>query len=328
MSVASQGADGSGAVRLALGAAEPSLAGVADYVALMKPRVMSLVVFTALVGLLVAPAHVHPVIGFTALLCIAVGAGAAGALNMWYDADIDALMIRTSRRPIPRGRVLPGEALAFGLTLAGGSVVVLGLLVNVAAAALLAFTIFFYVVIYTAWLKRTTPQNIVIGGAAGAFPPVIGWVAATGHLGASIEPVLLFLIVFLWTPPHFWALSLYRTADYARAGIPMLPVVAGKAETRRQILVYTLLLVPTAIAPWPLGLAGPVYGAVSVATGAIMVMLSLRVLRSDEDAGDLAARRLFAFSVLYLFLLFAVLLVEKGLAPLGHGMFGLSGIGG
>ncbi|MFY9837044.1 MAG: heme o synthase, partial [Xanthobacteraceae bacterium] len=204
---------------------EPSIAGVGDYIELMKPRVMSLVVFTALVGLAVAPGHVHPVIGLTALLCITVGAGAAGALNMWYDADIDARMARTAGRPIPRGRVAPGEAAGFGFTLAAFSVVTLGLLVNVLAAALLAFTIFFYVVIYTVWLKRSTPQNIVIGGAAGALPPMIGWTAATGSL--AIEPILLFLIIFFWTPPHFWALSLYRTEDYVRAGIPMLPVVAG-----------------------------------------------------------------------------------------------------
>ena len=239
--------------------AEPSLAGVGDYLALMKPRVMSLVVFTALAGLAVAPGAMHPMIGFTALLCIAVGAGAAGALNMWYDADIDARMTRTARRPVPMGRVQPGEALAFGLTLAGFAVVVLGLLVNVLAAALLAFTIFFYASVYTVWLKRSTPQNIVIGGAAGAFPPMIGWAAATGSL--SLEPVLLFLIIFFWTPPHFWALALYRTEDYARAGVPMLPVVAGDAATRRQILLYTLILVPLGVAPCALGYAGPLYGA-------------------------------------------------------------------
>src|SRR5215475_12430865 len=210
---------------LVTGVGEPSLATVGDYIALMKPRVMSLVVFTALVGLAVAPGSLHPVAAFTALLCIAVGAGAAGALNMWYDADVDALMTRTARRPVPMGRVLPGEALAFGLTLGSFAVVVLGLLVNWVAAALLAFTIFFYIVIYTIWLKRSTPQNIVIGGAAGAFPPMIGWAAVTGSL--SLEPALLFLIIFFWTPPHFWALALYRTEDYARAGIPMLPVVAG-----------------------------------------------------------------------------------------------------
>ena len=210
-----------------------SEASVGDYVALLKPRVMSLVVFTALVGLMVAPTHVHPMIGFTALLCIAVGAGAAGALNMWYDADIDAVMTRTASRPIPRGRIAPGEALGFGMTLAVFAVAVLGLLVSWLAAVLLAFTIFFYVAIYTMWLKRWTPQNIVIGGAAGAFPPMIGWAAATG--GLAIEPCLLFLIIFLWTPPHFWALSLVRTDEYARARVPMLPVVAGPEETRRQI---------------------------------------------------------------------------------------------
>src|SRR5579872_872413 len=226
---------------------EPSIAGVGDYLALMKPRVMSLVVFTAFVGLMVAPGHLHPVIGVTALICIAVGAGAAGALNMWYDADIDARMARTAARPIPSGRVLPGEALAFGLTLGVGSVVVLGLLVNAAAAILLAVTIAFYVIVYTMWLKRTTPQNIVIGGAAGALPPIIGWASVTG--GLAIEPVVMFLIIFFWTPPHFWALSLYRCQDYARAGIPMLPVVSGVEETRRQILFYTLILAPLGAAP-------------------------------------------------------------------------------
>src|SRR5580692_10060869 len=245
---------------------EPSSAGVGDYIELMKPRVMSLVVFTAFVGLLVAPGHIHPVIALTALICIAVGAGAAGALNMWYDADIDARMARTAGRPIPMGRVQPGEALAFGLTLAGFAVVVLGLLVNIVAACLLAGTIGFYVVVYTMWLKRRTPQNIVIGGAAGALPPMIGWAAATG--GVSLEPVVLFLLIFFWTPPHFWALSLYRTEDYARAGIPMLPVVAGAEETRRQILLYTLVLAPLGLTPWLLGYAGLAYGVVAVATGA------------------------------------------------------------
>src|SRR6266849_6799338 len=237
---------------------EPSLAGVGDYVALMKPRVMSLVVFTALVGLVSAPGHLHPVIGFTALLCIAVGAGAAGALNMGFDADVDALMSRTAGRPIPRGRILPGEALAFGLTLAGGSIVVLGLLVSVLAAGLLAFTIFFYAVVYTMWLKRSTPQNIVIGGAAGAFPPMIGWAAATGTV--SFEPCLLFFIVFFWTPPHFWALSLTRVDDYARAGVPILPVVAGTDETKRRIVVYSIALALIGAAPWFLGYRDAIYG--------------------------------------------------------------------
>ncbi len=288
---------------------EPSLASVGDYIALMKPRVMSLVVFTALVGMAVAPGSLHPAAGFTALLCIAVGAGAAGALNMWYDADIDAVMTRTARRPVPTGRVQPGEALAFGLTLASFAVVVLGLLVNALAAALLAFTIFFYVVVYTMWLKRSTPQNIVIGGAAGAFPPIIGWAAVTGSL--SLEPVLLFAIIFFWTPPHFWALALYRTEDYARAGIPMLPVVAGDASTRRHILLYTLILAPLGVAPWPLGFAGALYGVTAIVTGAIILALALQVLRERRPA-ESASRHLFAFSILYLFLLFAVLLVERG----------------
>jgi len=293
---------------------EPSIAGVGDYIELMKPRVMSLVVFTALVGLLVAPGHVHPVIGFAALLCIAVGAGAAGALNMWYDADIDARMARTAGRPIPRGRVTPGEAAGFGMTLATFSVVTLGLLVNLTAAALLAFTILFYVVIYTMWLKRSTPQNIVIGGAAGALPPMIGWAAATG--GVAIEPILLFLIIFFWTPPHFWALSLYRAEDYARAGIPMLPVVAGDRETRRQILIYALILAPLGAAPWLLGYAGPSFGLGALVLGAIMIALALRV--RAEWRGHAASRQMFAFSLLYLFLLFAMLLVDR----ISGGLFG------
>ena len=304
MSLISQGAELRGPVL-----AEPSLATVGDYVALMKPRVMSLVVFTALVGMAVAPGSLHPATGFTALLCIAVGAGASGALNMWYDADIDALMTRTARRPVPMGRVHPGEALAFGLTLASFAVVVLGLLVNMLAAGLLAVTIFFYVAVYTMWLKRSTPQNIVIGGAAGAFPPMIGWAAVTGSL--SLEPILLFAIIFMWTPPHFWALSLYRTEDYARAGIPMLPVVAGDASTRRHILFYTLLVVPIGIAPWPLGFSGPLYGVIAIVTGAIMVALAAQVLRERRPV-ERASKQLFAFSILYLFLLFATLLVERG----------------
>jgi protoheme IX farnesyltransferase len=296
--------------------AEPALAlsaaEVADFVALMKPRVMSLVVFTALVGLLLAPGHLHPVLGFAALVCIAVGAGAAGALNMWYDADIDAVMTRTARRPIPAGRVLPGEALGFGATLAVGAVMMLGLTANWFAAGLLAFTIFFYVAIYTVWLKRSTPQNIVIGGAAGAFPPMIGWAAATG--GIALESVLLFLIIFLWTPPHFWALSLLRSGEYARAGIPMLPVVAGCAETRRQILLYTGVLVPVSLAPWLLGHAGLLYGVMAVAAGACLSLLAYRVWAAAEGrASDRAARRLFGFSIVYLFALFAGLLVDRAL---------------
>jgi len=290
-----------------LARAEPSIASVGDYLELMKPRVMSLVVFTALVGLMVAPGHLHPVIGLTALICIAVGAGAAGALNMWYDADIDARMARTAGRPIPRGRVTPGEAAGFGMTLASFSVVTLGLLVNWVAAALLAFTIAFYVVIYTIWLKRSTPQNIVIGGAAGALPPMIGWAAATG--GIALEPVVLFLIIFFWTPPHFWALSLYRTEDYARAGIPMLPVVAGDRETRRQILIYTLILAPLGVAPWLLGYAGPFYGLAATVVGAAMIALALRV--RAERRGHCASKQMFAFSILYLFVLFAMLLIDR-----------------
>jgi protoheme IX farnesyltransferase len=292
---------------------EPSIATAADYLALMKPRVMSLVVFTALVGMVIAPAHIHPVIGLAALVCISVGAGAAGALNMWYDADIDAVMTRTRSRPIPQGRIAPGEAFAFGITLAGFAVAVMGLLVNWLAAALLAFTIAFYVLIYTMWLKRWTSQNIVIGGAAGAVPPMIGWAAATG--GISLEPCLLFLIVFLWTPPHFWALSLTRVDDYSRAGLPMLPVVAGTEATKRQILLYCIVLTAAAAAPWLLGYAGAVYGTTTLIAGALMIMLATR-LRSERDGqrSRQAAQRLFGFSILYLFIVFAALLIEAGLS--------------
>ena len=286
-----------------------SEAGVADYIALLKPRVMSLVVFTALVGLLIAPGHVHPVLAITSILCIAVGGGAAGALNMWYERDIDALMSRTANRPIPRGRITSGEALAFGLTLAFFSVMTLGVLVNWLAGGLLAFTIFFYVVIYTMLLKRWTAQNIVIGGAAGALPPVVAWTAATGSL--SPEPILLFLIIFLWTPPHFWALALFRTDDYGRANIPMLPNVAGPDATRLQILLYTVLLVTVAVAPWPLGYFDAVYGVTSLALGAGMMWFAIQVyrLRIGSDALR-ATRQLFKFSIVYLFMLFAVLLLE------------------
>ena len=297
-------------------AAAPSVAGVGDFVALLKPRVMSLVVFTALVGMFVAPGDIHPVIGFTALLCIAVGAGAAGALNMWYDHDIDAVMSRTASRPIPRGRVERGEALTFGMALAFGSVATLGILVNWFAAALLAFTIFFYIVIYTMWLKRWTPQNIVIGGAAGAFPPVVGWAAVTGDI--ALEPILLFLVIFFWTPPHFWALSLCRTDDYARAGVPMLPVVAGVRETRRQILLYAFALIPVGAAPWLLGGAGLAYGVTALAGGAMMVALGWRIWTAPEgDAGRRPARQLFAFSIIYLFVLFAVRFAEALLVSRG-----------
>jgi protoheme IX farnesyltransferase len=318
MSLVSEGANLAGSARtdIARAGSEPSMADVSDYLALLKPRVMSLVIFTALVGLAVAPGHMHPVIAFTAVLCIAVGAGAAAALNMWYDADIDAVMTRTAQRPIPAGRVQPGEALAFGLTLATGAVTVLGLLVNWVAALLLAFTIFFYVVVYTMWLKRSTPQNIVIGGAAGACPPMIGWAAVTGGIG--LEAILLFLIIFFWTPPHFWALSLYRTEDYAKAGIPMLPVVAGAGETRRQILLYSLVLVPIGASPWLLGYAGMLYAAVASAAGAMMVVLAWRVRQRDGAAGERAAKHLFAYSILYLLMLFSALLGESIAAAFGR----------
>jgi protoheme IX farnesyltransferase len=286
-----------------------SEAEVADYIALLKPRVMSLVIFTALVGLAIAPGHVHPVLAFTSILCIAVGAGASGALNMALEGDIDALMSRTANRPIPRGRVTRSEALAFGMTLAFFAVMTLGILVNWIAGALLAFTIFFYVVIYTLLLKRWTAQNIVIGGAAGALPPVVAWAAATGSL--SVEPILLFLIIFFWTPPHFWALALFRSDDYARAGVPMLPVVAGPDATRLQILLYTIVLVATAVAPWPLGYFDAVYGVTSLLLGVGMLVLAINVYRRREGVeASRATRKLFAFSIFYLFALFATLLIE------------------
>ena len=303
---------GSIAKRRAAADPEPSIATVGDYLALMKPRVMSLVVFTALVGLVIAPGNLHPVIGFTALLCIAVGAGAAGALNMWYDADLDAIMRRTATRPIPLGRIMPGEALAFGSVLAAFSVVTMGLLVNWLAAALLALAIIFYIGVYTMWLKRLTPQNIVIGGAAGALPPMIGWAAATGDI--SFPSILLFLIIFFWTPPHFWALALLRVDDYARASVPMLPVVAGGQKTRRQILVYCVILLPIAVAPYLFGYASLAYGLTATASGALMLALALRLRAvGDGPSGEQAAKHLFAFSILYLFLVFAALLVEQGI---------------
>jgi protoheme IX farnesyltransferase len=283
---------------------------VADFIALMKPRVMSLVVFTALTGLVAAPGQIHPLLGMIAILCIAAGAGACGALNMWYDADIDAKMARTAARPIPRGRVSGEEALAFGVVLAIISVMTLGLLVNWTAGALLALTIAFYVLVYTIWLKRRTPQNIVIGGAAGALPPVIGWASVTGSI--SLESALLFLIIFFWTPPHFWALALYRCRDYERAQVPMLPVVAGADATRRQILVYSLLLAPLGVLPALVGAGGPAYLAASVMLGAAFLGLAAEVfVKRKGPAADRAARRMFGFSILYLFLLFAVLFAEQ-----------------
>jgi protoheme IX farnesyltransferase len=290
----------------ALEAREPS---VEDFVALMKPRVMSLVVLTALTGMVAAPGVIHPVLGLIAIIAITIGAGASGALNMWYDADIDANMARTAARPIPRGRVTPGEALQFGTVLSLFSVVTLGVLVNWVAGALLAMTIAYYLFIYTMWLKRKTPQNIVIGGAAGAFPPMIGWAAVTGSV--SWESVVLFLIIFMWTPPHFWALALYRCRDYERVGVPMLPVVKGPAETRRQILIYSWLLVPLATLPAFMGFAGPLYLVAAVVSGAMFLYYADKVRRVTEGReADSAAKQLFGFSIFYLFLLFTVLLGE------------------
>jgi protoheme IX farnesyltransferase len=290
---------------------DTGMASPRDYFELLKPRVMSLVIFTGLVGLVVAPGAINPVIAFTALLCIAIGAGASGALNMWYDADIDAKMSRTANRPVPAGRVTPGEAFGFGMTLSVGSVLTMGLVVNWAAASLLAFTIFFYVFIYTMWLKRRTPQNIVIGGAAGAFPPMIGWAAVTGTV--SVESIALFLIIFMWTPPHFWALALFSSRDYEKAGVPMLPVVAGERETRRQIMLYSALLVPVTLAPGLIGMAGALYMSVTAILGLAFLVFAFRVWR--DKAGEYRkAKQLFAYSILYLFLVFSVLLVEQGFA--------------
>ena len=278
------------------------------FATLMKPRVMALAVFTAIVGLVIAPGHLDPLPTAIAILGIAVGAGAAGALNMWYDADIDAVMTRTARRPIPRGAISRPEALLFGLVLAVGAVTTLALAANIEAAALLAVAISFYIAVYSAWLKRRTPQNIVIGGAAGALPPVIGWAAATGEVG--LEPLILFLIIFLWTPPHFWSLSLNRSDDYARAGVPMLPVVAGRATTARHILAYSALLAPISMLPWALGFAGTIYGVVAALGGATFMVLALRLQRA-RDTDRRPAHRLFAFSIIYLFALFAALLASN-----------------
>lgn len=290
------------------GAALAGGAELADYVALLKPRVMSLVVFTGFAGLVLAPGALHPVLALVALLSIAAGAGASGAINMWYERDIDARMRRTRSRPLPAGRMAPGEALGFGVVLAAGSVVVMGLAVNYAAAALLALTIAFYVFVYTVWLKRRTPQNIVIGGAAGALPPVIGWAAVTG--GVSVESLALFAIVFFWTPPHFWALSLFCSGDYARAGVPMLPVVAGVHETKKQILVYAVALLPVTLAPWGLGMSGALYGLGAALLGLAFVASALRLW---FDATGQSAKGVFGFSILYLFTLFVLLMADKAL---------------
>ena len=286
-----------------------SSADVEDYFALLKPRVMSLVIFTAIVGLLVAPGAIHPVIGFTAILCIAIGAGASGALNMWFDADIDAVMSRTINRPIPAGKVTKNEALVFGLVLSVFSVVTFGLLVNWVASGLLAFTIIFYAVVYTMWLKRWTPQNIVIGGAAGAFPPMIGWAAVTGTI--TLESTILFLIIFLWTPPHFWALALYKKGDYHEAGVPMLPNVAGERATQNQILIYSILLAAIAIAPTLIGFASIAYGVAAALLSAGFVFYAVKLWRENELVNlKKSARKLFAFSLIYLFAIFLVLLAD------------------
>ena len=292
-----------------------------DYVALLKPRVMSLVVFTAFVGLMVAPVGVPPVVGFAAILFIALGGGASGALNMWYDADIDRVMKRTQSRPIPSGKVAPGEALSLGLWLSALSVAMLGLAANWFAAGFLAFTIFFYAVIYTMWLKRWTPQNIVIGGAAGAFPPMIGWAVATG--GVAIESVLMFALIFMWTPPHFWALALFMKSDYDKAHVPMLTVTHGRPYTRRMILIYTVLLVPVALGLGLTSIGGPLYMAAALMLNALFVRGAWRVWQRDEDAARAdaygAERRLFRFSLLYLFLHFGALLAQAGLRTLDMG---------
>jgi len=291
-----------------------SEATASDYLSLLKPRVMALVVFTAFVGIVAAPVSLNAFEMFVSILCIAVGAGASGALNMWYDADIDRVMSRTSKRPIPAGRIEPEQALAFGLVLSALSVFTLGILVHWLAAALLAFTIFFYAVVYTMWLKRSTPQNIVIGGAAGAFPPMVGWAAATGQI--SLESVILFAIIFLWTPPHFWALALFKSGDYGRAGIPMMPNVAGIPSTQRQIFAYALIVAPVAVLPWAMGYVSAFYGVVSIGLG--FVWYAWQVLKMDaEDKAMKPAKKLFAYSILYLFAIYAVYLVDVLAARVG-----------
>ena len=300
---------------------QPGEAGFGDYVALLKPRVMSLVVFTALVGLLVAPVPVHPVVALASILFIALGAGASGALNMWWDADIDAVMRRTSRRPVPAGTVAGGEALGLGLALSGIAVVMLGLASNLLAAGLLAFTIFFYAVVYSMWLKRLTPQNIVIGGAAGAFPPMIGWAVATG--GVSIESALMFALIFMWTPPHFWALALFMKDDYSRAGVPMLTVTHGRKATRAHVLAYTILLVPVALGAAFTAIGGPVYLAVSAALNAAFLYGAWRIWQRDEVQAEAdgyrVEKQLFRFSLYYLFLHFGAFLLEAALRSFGLG---------
>jgi heme o synthase len=286
-----------------------------DWIALLKPRVLTLVVFSGVVGLVVAPGYLNPVLAFTAILCITVAAGACGAINMWYDRDIDAIMRRTRNRPIPAGRIHPDAALGFGITLAAGSVIVMGLAVNIASALILALSVCFYVFVYTIWLKRRTPQNIVIGGAAGAFPPVIGWAAVTGSV--DLMPLVLFGIIFIWTPPHFWSLALWANDDYRRAGVPMLPVVAGARETRRQILLYTIILVPLTLIPCLLGFSGLPYGVTAAALGSVFLARAFAVVRDEQDqqgnsrTSDAPAKALFKYSILYLFMLFGALAVDR-----------------
>ena len=295
----------------------PKPADWRDYLALTKPRVMSLVVFTGLCGLLAAPGHIHPVLGFTAVLCIALGAGGAGALNQWWEADIDAQMKRTAKRPLPQGVLTREEALNFGVALSVGSVVIMGVAVHLLAAGILALSILYYAVVYTIWLKPRTPQNIVIGGGAGAFPPLIGWIAVTGHVTAM--PLLLFAIIFVWTPPHFWALALFVKTDYAKAGIPMLPVVAGEATTRRQILAYSALLMVVSVLPWAIGGTGAIYGLCALALSAMFLVFAVRVARHRPGEGDALRpeKKLFGFSVFYLFALFAALVADHLIAGAG-----------
>jgi protoheme IX farnesyltransferase len=304
---------------------EVSLAMPGDYFALMKPRVMRLVVFTAFGGMLMAPGSIDPVLGIVAILSIAIGAGASGALNMWYDADIDAIMSRTANRPIPTGRITADQALNFGMVMSVFSVVVLGLLVSWAAGALLAFTIFFYAVIYTMWLKRSTPQNIVIGGAAGAFPPMLGWVCMTGTV--SLESIVLFAIIFIWTPPHFWALALWKMRDYDDAHVPMMPNAAGENSTRAQMLIYSLLLAPLSAAPYFLGFSGALVGALSLFLGLMFLWLTFRVWKdAGADKCLTAEKKLFAYSIFYLFAIFALLMIDAVVFRM-TGTYLLSGIG-
>ncbi len=288
------------------GSAAVSTARVADFIELLKPRVMTLVVFSGVAGVVLAPGHLHPFLALVAVACIAIAAGAAGAINMWYEQDIDSIMSRTKSRPLPQGRVEPAEALSFGAVLTFFSVGLMGFAVNWTAAALLGFASFFYVFIYTIWLKRITPQNIVIGGAAGAFPPMVGWAAVTDHV--TLEGLALFMLIFLWTPPHFWALALYRNDDYKKAGIPMLPVVAGEAATKRQMLFYTLILTPFAVAPYFMGFAGQAYLAAAVILHGLFIVSAVKVL---NETGHRFARLMFGYSIFYLFALFAAMMLDR-----------------